>query len=206
MFFAPELSTSNRATIGGMISTDASGQGSCEYGKTRDHVLELDVVLHGARACTASRWRKRHSPPPAPATTLSAGSTVKPGRWPPSGRADRGQVPAAQPLPHGYDLAHLIDARGTATSTACCAAPRVRSPCSTRRPSTCCRCPRTRPWSTCATPASWTPARRQGADERGFAGSAAAAATDLDRDGRRQGTDAGDGRLRLGQRGRVLPR
>jgi FAD/FMN-containing dehydrogenase/Fe-S oxidoreductase len=45
MFFAPELSTSNRATIGGMINTDASGQGSCLYGKTRDHVLELAVVL-----------------------------------------------------------------------------------------------------------------------------------------------------------------
>jgi FAD/FMN-containing dehydrogenase len=27
-FFAPDLSTSNRATIGGMINTDASGQGS----------------------------------------------------------------------------------------------------------------------------------------------------------------------------------
>jgi FAD/FMN-containing dehydrogenase/Fe-S oxidoreductase len=49
LFFAPELSTSNRATIGGMISTDASGQGSCEYGKTRDHVLELDTVLIGGQ-------------------------------------------------------------------------------------------------------------------------------------------------------------
>ncbi|WP_275289466.1 FAD-binding oxidoreductase, partial [Halomonas elongata] len=47
LFFAPELSTSNRATLGGMIATDASGQGSCEYGKTRDHVLELDSVLLG---------------------------------------------------------------------------------------------------------------------------------------------------------------
>jgi len=47
LFFAPELSTSNRATIGGMINTDASGQGSCTYGKTRDHVLGLDVVLIG---------------------------------------------------------------------------------------------------------------------------------------------------------------
>lgn len=47
LFFAPELSTSNRATIGGMIATDASGQGSCEYGKTRDHVIELDSVLLG---------------------------------------------------------------------------------------------------------------------------------------------------------------
>src|SRR5919199_301914 len=45
LFFAPELSTSNRATIGGMISTDACGQGSCLYGKTRDHVLELTSVL-----------------------------------------------------------------------------------------------------------------------------------------------------------------
>ncbi len=45
LFFAPELSTSNRATIGGMISTDASGQGSCLYGKTRDHLLELRTVL-----------------------------------------------------------------------------------------------------------------------------------------------------------------
>ncbi|GJD52765.1 hypothetical protein OPKNFCMD_5532 [Methylobacterium crusticola] len=45
LFFAPELSTSNRATIGGMIATDASGQGSCLYGKTRDHVLALTTVL-----------------------------------------------------------------------------------------------------------------------------------------------------------------
>lgn len=45
LFFAPELSTSNRATIGGMINTDASGQGSCRYGKTRDHVIELTTVL-----------------------------------------------------------------------------------------------------------------------------------------------------------------
>jgi len=45
LFFAPELSTSNRATIGGMINTDASGQGSCRYGKTHHHVLELKTVL-----------------------------------------------------------------------------------------------------------------------------------------------------------------
>lgn len=45
LFFAPELSTSNRATVGGMVNTDASGQGSCAYGKTRDHVLELSMVL-----------------------------------------------------------------------------------------------------------------------------------------------------------------
>ncbi len=45
LFFAPELSTSNRATIGGMVSTDACGQGSCLYGKTSNHVLGLRVIL-----------------------------------------------------------------------------------------------------------------------------------------------------------------
>jgi FAD/FMN-containing dehydrogenase/Fe-S oxidoreductase len=45
LFFAPELSPSNRATVGGMINTDACGQGSCLYGKTRDHVLELTSVF-----------------------------------------------------------------------------------------------------------------------------------------------------------------
>lgn len=44
-FFSPDLSTSNRATIGGMINTDASGQGSLVYGKTSDHVLGLRCVL-----------------------------------------------------------------------------------------------------------------------------------------------------------------
>jgi FAD/FMN-containing dehydrogenase/Fe-S oxidoreductase len=45
LFFSPELSTSNRATIGGMINTDASGQGSLQYGKTSDHVLSVTAVL-----------------------------------------------------------------------------------------------------------------------------------------------------------------
>ncbi len=44
-FFAPDLSTSNRATIGGMVNTDASGQGSLVYGKTSDHVLGLTTYL-----------------------------------------------------------------------------------------------------------------------------------------------------------------
>ena len=45
LFFSPDLSTSNRATIGGMINTDASGQGSLVYGKTSDHVLGVTAVL-----------------------------------------------------------------------------------------------------------------------------------------------------------------
>lgn len=44
-FFSPDLSTSNRATLGGMINTDASGQGSLKYGKTSDHVLSVQAVF-----------------------------------------------------------------------------------------------------------------------------------------------------------------
>jgi len=46
-FFAPTLSTSSRATLGGMISTDASGKGSRLYGKTSQHILELTSYLVG---------------------------------------------------------------------------------------------------------------------------------------------------------------
>lgn len=45
LFFSPELSTSSRATIGGMISNDAAGQGSLKYGRTSEHILEVEAVL-----------------------------------------------------------------------------------------------------------------------------------------------------------------
>ncbi len=57
LFFAPELSTSNRATIGGMVNTDASGQGSCVYGKTRDHVLALETVCIGGEVLQSTPIR-----------------------------------------------------------------------------------------------------------------------------------------------------
>jgi FAD/FMN-containing dehydrogenase/Fe-S oxidoreductase len=47
VFFAPNLSPSNRATLGGMIATDASGEGSRRHGKTSQHVIGLEVVLRG---------------------------------------------------------------------------------------------------------------------------------------------------------------
>ncbi len=45
LFFAPNLSPSSRATLGGMIATDASGEGSRVYGKTSQHLLGLEAVL-----------------------------------------------------------------------------------------------------------------------------------------------------------------
>ncbi|MFT5721397.1 MAG: FAD/FMN-containing dehydrogenase/Fe-S oxidoreductase [Motiliproteus sp.] len=113
LFFAPELSTSNRATLGGMINTDASGQGSCLYGKTRDHVLELESVL-----LDGSTW---HSEP------LDAESLAEIQQ-----RDDRvgelhrladqisqdhaelieSRFPKLNRCLTGYDLAHLRDAQG----------------------------------------------------------------------------------------------
>ena len=43
--FAPDISTSNRATIGGMVANNSSGTRSLRYGKTIDHVLEVKAAL-----------------------------------------------------------------------------------------------------------------------------------------------------------------
>lgn len=43
--FAPEISPSNRATIGGMVNTNACGNGSRVIGRTGDHVVDLTCVL-----------------------------------------------------------------------------------------------------------------------------------------------------------------
>jgi len=45
MEFAPDPATSSRATIGGMIANNSSGTKSILYGKTSDHVLEMEVLL-----------------------------------------------------------------------------------------------------------------------------------------------------------------
>jgi FAD/FMN-containing dehydrogenase/Fe-S oxidoreductase len=50
--FAPDVSPSNRAAIGGMIGTNAAGMYSLVYGKTIDHVLELKVMLSDGSLAT----------------------------------------------------------------------------------------------------------------------------------------------------------
>src|SRR5690242_7920596 len=48
LMFGPDTSTSNRATLGGMIGNNSAGSHSVRYGMTVDHVLSLDVVLSDA--------------------------------------------------------------------------------------------------------------------------------------------------------------
>ncbi|MDT8879883.1 FAD-binding and (Fe-S)-binding domain-containing protein [Halomonas saccharevitans] len=113
LFFAPDLSTSNRATIGGMISTDASGQGSCEYGKTRDHVLELATVLLGGERLV-SRPLADEALLPLCARDDVTGTAYRTARE--IIDTQRGLIEATFPPLNrcltGYDLAHLRDAQG----------------------------------------------------------------------------------------------
>ncbi|WP_104202050.1 FAD-binding and (Fe-S)-binding domain-containing protein [Billgrantia saliphila] len=113
LFFAPDLSTSNRATLGGMISTDASGQGSCKYGKTRDHVLELDTVLLGGEHLIShpiddteleSQSRHRGVIGNAYRTAREIADTQR--------ELIAAKFPRLNRCLTGYDLAHLRDTQG----------------------------------------------------------------------------------------------
>jgi FAD/FMN-containing dehydrogenase/Fe-S oxidoreductase len=42
----PEISTSNRATLGGMAATNAAGAHSLRYGTMKDHLLEVELILY----------------------------------------------------------------------------------------------------------------------------------------------------------------
>lgn len=45
LYFAPEISTSNRCTIGGMVASNAAGANSLKIGKMQDHLLEVELAL-----------------------------------------------------------------------------------------------------------------------------------------------------------------
>ena len=50
--FGPDVATSSRATLGGMIANNSSGAHAPVYGTTADHVNELEVVLADGRVVT----------------------------------------------------------------------------------------------------------------------------------------------------------
>src|SRR5438132_13462014 len=45
LLFGPDTSTSNRATLGGMMGNNSGGSHSLAYGLTVDHVLEIHALL-----------------------------------------------------------------------------------------------------------------------------------------------------------------
>jgi FAD/FMN-containing dehydrogenase len=52
LFFAPDPSTKDRCTIGGMIGNNSCGAHSAAYGKTVDNVKALEVVLYDGTRLT----------------------------------------------------------------------------------------------------------------------------------------------------------
>ncbi|WP_312182960.1 FAD-binding and (Fe-S)-binding domain-containing protein, partial [Arthrobacter sp.] len=52
--FAPDPSSKNRATVGGALGNDACGNHSVRYGRTSDHVAEIDVVTADGARLTAT--------------------------------------------------------------------------------------------------------------------------------------------------------
>ncbi|MGE3821062.1 MAG: FAD-binding and (Fe-S)-binding domain-containing protein, partial [Isosphaeraceae bacterium] len=52
LMFGPDVSTSDRATIGGMIGNNSAGARSLRYGKTVDHVRSVDVVTSDGQTAT----------------------------------------------------------------------------------------------------------------------------------------------------------
>ena len=52
LLFGPDTSTTDRCMLGGMIANNSCGSYSIKYGTTREHVLELDVVLSDGSSAT----------------------------------------------------------------------------------------------------------------------------------------------------------
>ena len=82
--FGPDVATSSRATLGGMIANNSSGARCPIYGTTSDHVLSLEIVLadgrvekigasHQSLVCERAKIEK----------LVRAASTEMTERWPP---------------------------------------------------------------------------------------------------------------------------
>jgi len=113
VFFAPNLSPSSRATIGGMINTDACGKGSRVYGKTSNHVIELRSVLldgtvHASQRVGREELERLQREPGIlgevhrtvdEIVTTRRGTIAK-------------QFPRLARFLTGYNLAHVLDAEG----------------------------------------------------------------------------------------------
>lgn len=114
VFFAPNLSPSNRATIGGMINTDASGKGSRIYGKTSQHVLGMRSVLLGGEVVETRRLSAQEL-----AAIAAQGGRVAEVHREVDAVVTRSQERIERELPRlarfltGYDLAHVQGEGGT---------------------------------------------------------------------------------------------
>ncbi len=112
--FAPDPSSKNRATVGGSLGNDACGNHSVRYGRTSDHVVELDVVTSdGARlTATATGLRATHPKDRAAAARATA-LTDSLKKLAHNNLADfRTELGRIQRQVSGYHLANLLPEKG----------------------------------------------------------------------------------------------
>src|SRR5216110_1339111 len=82
--FGPDVATSSRATLGGMIANNSSGARCPIYGTTADHVLSLEVVMADGRVEKIGPSHESLSSERAEIENLiRARSTEMVKRWPP---------------------------------------------------------------------------------------------------------------------------
>jgi FAD/FMN-containing dehydrogenase/Fe-S oxidoreductase len=109
--FGPDVSTSSRANLGGMIGNNSAGARSIVYGKTIDHVRRLQVVMaDGARATfgplTPAEWERREGLP------SREGAAYRTVRSVAVARSDeiRRRFPRILRRVSGYNLDRFVDA------------------------------------------------------------------------------------------------
>jgi len=82
--FGPDVATSSRATLGGMIANNSSGARCPVYGTTADHVISLEVVMADGRIETIGRMHESLCTERAEIENLiRARSAEMVERWPP---------------------------------------------------------------------------------------------------------------------------
>ncbi|MEE1757668.1 FAD-binding and (Fe-S)-binding domain-containing protein [Streptomyces sp. SP18BB07] len=112
--FAPDPSSKTRATVGGAVGNDACGNHSVRYGRTSDHVVELDIVTSDGVQLTAFAGGLRATDPEdahAVARAFALGEQLKElaqANLAPF-RTELGRI---QRQVSGYHLSHLLPEKG----------------------------------------------------------------------------------------------
>src|SRR6266699_1591346 len=82
--FGPDVATSSRATLGGMIANNSSGARCPIYGTTADHVISLEIVMADARTEKIGPTHESlHAERAKIEELIRAASTEMAERWPP---------------------------------------------------------------------------------------------------------------------------
>jgi len=112
--FAPDPSSKNRATVGGSLGNDACGNHSVRYGRTSDHVSEIDVVTSEGFQLTAAASGVRATHPEDDASVAKAAALTASLKDLTSGHLSefRVELERIQRQVSGYHLANLLPERG----------------------------------------------------------------------------------------------